>query len=530
MNPIQINDVSYVHPDREPLFHNVCLSVPRGGKAALVGENGSGKSTLMRLAAGQLQPSAGSLCIASAPYYIPQHFGQYDGLTVAGALGIGPAIRALHAILSGDASDANYTSLDDRWDIEERAQAAVAGWGLGTLPLDYPLASLSGGEKTRVFLAGAALHDPEVILLDEPSNHLDADARRQLYDFISGSRAAMLVISHDRTLLDLLDPTYELGPDGITAYGGNYTFYKAQKQALIDALQGDVLEKRKALRAAQQTARQAAERKQRADVRGRDKQAREGQSRIMMRTMKDGAEASAARLKDTQTDKIAAIADELHDIRSRMPDPHGLKVKFRPVKPIHGRMLVEAEGMNFGYGDRMLWPGPLSFRIAEGERVAIQGSNGSGKTTLLKLILGRLEPSSGRIVRMPFTSMYIDQEYALLDDSLTVYEQAARHNPRNLPEHGIKTELHRFLLPAASWDKPCGALSGGEKMKLLFCCMLIGEAAPDVLVLDEPTNNLDIRSLEIVTSALEGYPGTLLVISHDGRFLEEIGVERRIAL
>jgi ATPase subunit of ABC transporter with duplicated ATPase domains len=178
----------------------------------------------------------------------------------------------------------------------------------------------------------------------------------------------------------------------------------------------------------------------------------------------------------------------------------------------------------------MLWPEPLDFQIFSGERIAIKGGNGSGKTNLLRLILCQLQSTVGVVEREAFSSVYIDQEYSLVDDRKTVIEQAMAYNTRNLPEHEVKTELHRFLLPAAAWDKPCGALSGGEKMKLIFCCLLISDSSPGMLVLDEPTNNLDISSMEIVAGALAGYRGTLLVISHDAAFLHSVGVQREILL
>jgi ATPase subunit of ABC transporter with duplicated ATPase domains len=529
MSILQINDLSYVHADRTPLFEGVSFAVENRQKIALIGPNGSGKSTLLRLIAGLEKPVSGGIAVGGRCYYVPQHFGQYNGTTIAGALGIDRKIDALHAILSGDLSEANDAVLGDDWSIEERAAAALDAWGLSGFGLDQPLETLSGGEKTRVFLSGIAIREPALILMDEPSNHLDRSARERLYALIRDFPGAMLVVSHDRTLLDLLDTTLELGPKGVTPYGGNYEFYKEQRENKLRALQERIDEREKSLRTAQRAAREAAERKEKQDVRGRGKMKKERAPRILLKTIADGAAASAKRLNAAHAEKIESITQEISHLREQNPVRQALKIKFDDSTLHTGKMLVTADRVNFSYGEKPLWPRPLSLVVRSGERIAIEGENGSGKTTLLKLILGALEPTEGTIVRADgLQSLWVDQEYSLIDNDLTVFEQVQRFNTRQLPEHLLKTELHRFLFPADTWDKPCGRLSGGEKMRLICCCLLVGNAAPDLFVLDEPTNNLDIPSLELVTGALRDYRGTLLVVSHDRYFTREIGVERTI--
>lgn len=550
---LNIHDLSYVHPNREVLFTNVNLSLAAGAKAALIGHNGTGKSTLMRLIAGELAPASGSVAAASRPYVVPQHFGNYDGMTIAQALGVDRKITALRAILSGDLSDANYAALSDDWDIEERVAAALERWGLGGYDPGRSLATMSGGEKTRAFLAGIDIHDPALILMDEPTNHLDRTARQTLYELVGDSRAAILVVSHDRTLLNLLDTTYELTPTGVNTYGGNYEFYKEVRYRHLNALQESVGEKEKALRKARAVAREAAERKQKNDSRGAAKKAKEGVPRIMMNTIRSGAEKSGAHLKDVHERKLGAISQELSELRGRIPDGGAIKVKYGSSGIHRGKTLVVGDGVNFGYGsgvsrgqadgvgqavdsgygvvsDGMLWREPLDFRIETGDRIVVRGPNGSGKTTLVGLMLGRLVPAEGILARADFSCLYIDQEYSFVDDRLTVLEQVEKYNDRELPGHILKTELHRFRFPADTWDKKCSSLSGGEKMKLIFCCLIVSNAAPDVFILDEPTNNLDIQSLEIVTRSLRDYRGTLIVISHDEYFLREIGITSEIVL
>ena len=194
-----IKDLSYIHADKEILFSHLHLSINSGDKIALTGNNGCGKSTLMRILAGDLSPSSGTVLRPEHLYYVPQHFGQYDRQTIAQALGISHKLSALHAILSGDATEKHFNTLNDDWNVEERAQTSLDSWGLDGIPLSRPMEGLSGGEKTRIFLAGMELHNPTAILLDEPTNYLDADGRERLYNLIRRTSATVLVISHDRT-------------------------------------------------------------------------------------------------------------------------------------------------------------------------------------------------------------------------------------------------------------------------------------------------------------------------------------------
>ena len=173
---------------------------------------------------------------------------------------------------------------------------------------------------------------------------------------------------------------------------------------------------------------------------------------------------------------------------------------------------------------------PISFQLKSGDRLRIEGTNGSGKTTLLKIITGQLEPQEGTLTRADFSYVYLNQEYSIIDDRNSILEQAYAFNSRNLPEHEIKIILNRYLFPAPEWDKSCRKLSGGEKMRLAFCCLMISNNTPDMFILDEPTNNLDIQSIEIITNTIKKYTGTVIAISHDNYFIREIGVDQRIAL
>lgn len=527
---IIVQSVSYIHPDRTPLFSNISFSVLKGRKVALVGNNGSGKSTLLRIISGELQPAEGSIVSPEKPYYVPQYTGQYDHCTLDQALGIAPKLHALQAILQGDASPDNFTSLEDDWEIEERVKAAFTFWGIGHLTVDLSMNRISGGEKTKVFLAGIMIHQPSIVLLDEPSNHLDAASRTVLYEFIRNFKGTLLCVSHDRTLLNLLDTTLELSGSSIETYSGNYDFYRQEKEAKLHALQHSLNDKEKSIRQARQKAREVAEKRQKQEARGKNNTQKKALARIVANSLGNKAEQSSSKSKEIQEEKIKGLQEELQEMKEQIHRQSLLQIDFRSSGLHKDKVLADAREINFSYGSQTLWTSPLTFTIRSGERICLEGNNGSGKTTLVKLLTDALSPTSGELYRADFSTLYIDQEYSLLDPQLTLVEQIQRFNNRNLPEHELKMFLHVHQFPKEVWNKKCDQLSGGEKMKLILCCAIIKDNAPDLLILDEPTNNLDLYSQEILTRSIRNYQGTVLLISHDACFKKELHIERFIIL
>ena len=541
---ISIQQISYIHPDKEVLFSDLNFAISKGQKLGLVGNNGCGKSTLLQIIAGQLSPSSGVIVRPDDLYYIPQHFGQYDSLTIAQALQIERKQQALHAILAGDVSNENFTILNDDWNIEERSIAALDLWGLGQFTLSYPMNLLSGGEKTRIFLAGMDIHHPSVILMDEPTNHLDSSGRQRLYDWVEKYRSTLLVVSHDRTLLNLLPEICELEKHQINYYGGNYEFYKEQKTLMQEALQQRIEEKEKALRIARKVARETAERRDKQNVRGEKSNIKKGVPRIVLNALQGKSEKSTSKLTGVHQEKAEKLTNERNQLRGSLSPTAALKTDFNSSSLHTGKILVTAKEINFSYhsnsinndiqensiSKQQLWQAPVSFQLKSGDRLRIEGANGSGKTTLLKLITGQLQPQEGTLTRTDFSYVYLNQEYSIIDDRNSILEQAYAFNSRNLPEHEIKIILNRYLFPASEWDKSCRKLSGGEKMRLAFCCLMISNNTPDMFILDEPTNNLDIQSIEIITATIKNYAGTVIAISHDNYFIQEIGVEQCILL
>ncbi len=527
---LTLQNISYTHPNKDLLLSDINLTVNNYEKTALIGNNGVGKSTLLKIIAKELQPLNGQISVETEPYYVPQIFGQFNQLTIAQALRIEGKLNALKEILKGNTSEENFNLLNDDWTIEDRCSEALNYWKLNELDLSQKMGTLSGGQKTKVFLAGIFIHQPELILLDEPSNHLDIASRQLLYDFVQNTKSALIIVSHDRKLLNLLNSICELSKHGIKLYGGNYDFYKEQKQIENNALSQDIQSKEKALRKAKEKERETLERQQKLDSRGKGTQEKSGVARIMMNTLRNNAENSTSKLKSVHTEKISGLSQDLQELRSSLPNIDKMKFGFDNSALHKGKILFTANDINFGYNNKPLWKNNITFQIASGERIVLKGKNGSGKTTLINLILGDLEPQTGIIYRAENKSVCIDQDYSLLDNTLNVYGQAQQFNTSALQEHEVKIRLTRFLFTKNDWDKPCIALSGGERMRLLLCCLTINSKSPDIIILDEPTNNLDIQNVEILTTAINEYQGTLIVVSHDETFLEQVNIERTIEL
>ncbi|GAA4919345.1 ABC-F family ATP-binding cassette domain-containing protein [Mucilaginibacter defluvii] len=526
---IIVNSVSYSHTDRTQLFRDITFSIDKGDKAALVGNNGVGKSTLLQIVAGIIAPTTGHVSIPARPWYVPQHLGQYDEMTIARALTVDLKLAALKAITEGSVDIQHFNDLNDDWEIEDKLHLAMAEWHLEHLSPSQRLHELSGGEKTKVFLAGITLHDPDIILLDEPSNHLDTGSRDQLYRLISDSRATIVVISHDRALLNLLPLTLELSFSKAEVYGGNFNFYQAQKYLKLNALENDLHEQTKTMKQSQAQAREVAEKRQRMESRGKAEGKSGSLPRIIAGGLRSQAQGSTAKALNAQNEKLNHISDNIRQIRSQIQQYQVLKIDITSSGMHKGKVLVDAKEITYAFDRHPLWDA-LTFQIRSGDRVHIKGANGAGKTTLLKIVTGMLQPTDGRLERANFNYLYLDQDYTILDPEKSVFEQLQDFDSRQLQEHELRSLLIYAQFDRNAWNKRSGVLSGGEKMKLALCCLSVSDHAPDMLILDEPTNNLDIKSMEVLTAAVKDFEGTLLLISHDAYFVKEIAVDKMIEL
>ncbi|MFI6798744.1 ribosomal protection-like ABC-F family protein [Streptosporangium canum] len=526
---IVVSNLSFSWPDDTLVFEDLSFTIP-AGRTGLVAPNGAGKSTLLRLIAGALRPAAGSVTVEGVLGYLPQTLPLVGDLTVAEVLEIAPVIRALNAIESGDASEEHFTTIGNDWDIEERTRAQLDRLGLGDVSLTRRLHTLSGGQVVSLGLAAQLLKRPDVLLLDEPTNNLDLDARHKLYDVLGDWNGCLLLVSHDRALLDRMDRIAELDQGEIRSYGGNFTEYEEAVRAGREVAEKNVRNAEQEVRREKREMQQARERAARRAGNAARNLKSAGLPKIFAGTMKRRAQESAGKANETHATRVSEARARLDEAGRALRDEQKIALELPGTRVPAGRTVFLGERMQVRYGERPLFAGEgADLAIRGPERIALTGPNGAGKSTLLRVINGELEPEGGGTKRADGRVAYLSQRLDLLDLDRTVAENLAAFAP-GMPEAQRMNLLARFLFRGSRMHLPVGVLSGGERLRATLACVLCAEPAPQLLLLDEPTNNLDLVSVAQLEGALQSYEGAFVVVSHDERFLAEIGVDRWLRL
>jgi ATP-binding cassette subfamily F protein uup len=486
------------------LLEGVDLSIDRGERVCLVGRNGTGKSTIMRLITGEVKPDVGKVVyqqgvrITLLTQEVPQHITGSVFDVVAGALGEqGKLLAEYHQVssrLAQDHSEKLMAELEnvqhmletaDGWQIHQRVETILSRL---RLPEDTGFSELSGGLKRRVLLAKALAGEPDLLLLDEPTNHLDIDAIAWLEEFLLEFGGTLLFVTHDRMLLQkLATRIVDLDRSRLTSWPGNYDIYLERKQAALDAEAVENAKFDKKLAAEEAWIRQG--------VKAR-------------RTRNEG--------------RVRALK-ELRRIRSERREVTGTARMQMQEAERTGKLVMEAQGVGFGYEGKTVIR-DFSTTIIRGDKVGIIGPNGSGKTTLLRILLGKLKPQKGAVKHGTNLEVaYLDQHREKLDDEKTVQDNVANGSDyvtiNNNRRHVIGY-LQDFLFAPARARSPVKVLSGGERNRLLLARLFAKPS--NVLVLDEPTNDLDIETLDLLEELLMDYPGTVLLVSHDRAFINNV--------
>ncbi|MFB9931138.1 ribosomal protection-like ABC-F family protein [Amycolatopsis halotolerans] len=522
---IVLSGISFSWPDDTLVFDQLSATFP-AGRTGLVAPNGAGKSTLLKLIAGQLKPAAGSVTVDGVLGYLPQDLPLTADRTVAEVLSIDAILKAISAVEEGDAAEEHFTTIGADWDIEDRTRAQLDRLGLGDLTLDRLLGTLSGGQVVSLGLAAQLLRSPDVLLLDEPTNNLDHTARQQLYSVLSDWSGCLLVVSHDRALLDRMDRVAELGADEIRFYGGNFTEYEQSVQAEREVAEKNIRNAEQEVKREKREMQQARERADKRASNAKRNLSNAGLPKIFAGTMKRNAQESAAKADGTHAARVSAAKAKLDQAERSLREDQKISLELPKTAVPAGRTLfagkhLRVRGLFAGEGAELSIRGP--------ERIALTGPNGVGKSTLLRLMHGTLTPDAGEISRADGRIAYLSQRLDLLDSERTVAENFADAAPEMLPADRMNL-LARFLFRGARAHLPVGVLSGGERLRATLACVLFAEPAPQLLLLDEPTNNLDLVSAGQLESALNAYQGGFVVVSHDERFLAEIGVDRWLRL
>ncbi|MEU5845856.1 ribosomal protection-like ABC-F family protein [Saccharopolyspora shandongensis] len=523
------SNLSFSWPDDTPVFQDLSFTVG-GGRTGLVAPNGAGKSTLLKLIAGEYRPGAGSVSAEGVLGYLPQSLPLLGDPTVAEVLGIAPVLRALAAIESGDADEEHFTTIGNDWDIEERTRAQLDRLGLGDVSLTRRLHTLSGGQVISLGLAAQLLTRPDVLLLDEPTNNLDRDARRKLYDVLDDWNGCLLLVSHDRALLDRMDRIAELERGEIRFRGGNFTSYEESVRAEREVAEKNIRSAEQEVKREKREMQQARERAQRRASNAARNIESAGLPKIIAGGLKRRAQESAGKANDTHAARLSDAKTRLDEAERSLRDEQRITLELPGTNLPAGRTVFLGERLQVQRGERALFAGDgVDLAIRGPERIALTGPNGAGKSSLLRVINGDLAPSGGSAKRADGRVAYLSQRLDLLDLDRTVLENLAAFAP-GMPEAQRMHLLARFLFRGSRIHLPVGVLSGGERLRATLACVLFAEPAPQLLLLDEPTNNLDLLSIGQLESALTAYEGAFVVVSHDERFLAKIGVDRWLRL
>ncbi len=490
---IVCSELSFAWPDGDVVLP--ALDVAFGaGRTGLIGTNGCGKSTLLRLIAGELRPTSGTVRTVGSIGYLPQTVALDADRTMAELLGVAAQRRALRAVEAGNA--AAIADVGDAWDIEERAAAALGRFGLPT-DLDRPTDTLSGGEAVLTGIAGLLVRRLPVTLLDEPTNNLDRRARELLYDAVARWPGVLLVVSHDRELLELLDSTAELRAGSVRLFGGPLSAYEEQLAAeqdsarrLVRAAEADVRRERRELNEART---KLARRVRYADTDHANKR----KPKIIMNARKREAQVSAGKLRIGHEQRLDAARDGLAAAAAQLRADATIRIDLPATAVPAGRIV--------GVVDERVIRGP--------ERIGVVGANGSGKTTLLRRIVAQVPVGA------------LPQRLDVLDDGRSVLDNVRAATPGATPQ-AVRAGLARFLVSGDAVHRPAGTLSGGERFRVVLARLLLADPPPQLLLLDEPTNSLDLASVDRLVEALAAYRGALVVASHDHDFLHRIGVRR----
>lgn len=520
-----LNGVAASRPDGSRLFDDLTLAFGRE-RTGVVGRNGVGKTRLLRLVAGLDVPLKGTVSRVGTIGWFDQDRSFGPDASAAVALGVAEERSRLRRILDGRA-DADDLDLAD-WSLEARLDAALVQCGLSDLDLDRAISSLSGGEQTRLRLAGLLLQAPDLLVLDEPTNHLDTDGRAMVRRLLENWKGGAVVVSHDRTLLRGMDRIIELSNCGAETFGGGYDLYQAQRAAQIAAAERDLDTAERQVASVRRQAQVTVERRERRDRAGRAFAARGSEPRILLGARAERAEITSGRERRSGERQLTNAITALESARERVQSIRQFDIPMPPTGLATGRAVVRLDDAVVATGSGLRLLGPLSLHLVGPERIAVTGPNGSGKSTLLGLIGGRIAASSGAVER-PVASECVDQHASILGPTGTLVEAYLRLNPE-ASLNQAQAALARFLFRNAAAARDVSTLSGGERLRAALACVLTGARPPPLLLLDEPTNHLDLDSIAAVEAALARYDGALVVVSHDADFLEAIGVTRRIAL
>lgn len=523
-NPhLALEGASYVLPDGRALFSEITAQFDQQ-PTGLVGRNGVGKSLLARILAGELAPAAGGVLRSGPVHYLAQQVSPDPYATVATLAAVQPVIDALARIENGSVAAVDFDIVGDRWDIRQRLRAELDSHQLGYLDIDRPAATLSGGEAMRVALVGAFLIDADFLILDEPTNHLDRANRQMLMEQLRRWPNGLLVISHDRALLEQMSRIVELSSLGLRSYGGGYSFYAQCKAHEREEALRQLAQRKHERKREEQTLQEQRERQERRQARGNQQGRDANQAKILLGRQKERSESTSARFQVQQLAAREQLSQRVRDAAQQVEEEFAITLYAPAVSSAESRRVATLSDMQLPFGARA--GHPINLSLHSRQRVGVTGPNGCGKSTLLRVMASQLAPLAGQCdVRSSVA--YLDQHLTDLHPHHSTLAQLQAVNS-SLSEGELRTRLAQLGLPAEKALQPVSLLSGGERLKAALACALYSDNPAQILLLDEPSNHLDLASVQALEAMLLQYRGALLVVSHDEIFLDRLMLSDRL--
>lgn len=522
---IQFNQLSYALPNGDFLFKEIQFLFS-GKKIGLIGRNGIGKSTLLSLISGKLSPSGGSLHCPFAIYHAEQ-FIQNENQTVSQYLGFLEKLNALSEIEKGNCDQKYFDLLDNDWSVRERFFLSLEKFNLNYLSENQMISTLSGGERTRLIWVKSVLSQSPILLLDEPTNHLDFRNRQFFYEWIKSFQGMVIIASHDRELLNHLDTQVEITSKGLFQYGGNYDDYLIQKTLQENAKQQQLQESKRQYQNTLNSMQKSKETLEQRRKYGKALREKGSIDKMLANSKRGQSERTQSRQKKLYEKMQINAEENLKTIQSQIEIQDNIRMNLEKTKVPDHKKVLSIENLTFSH-EKQLKKGIFNFNleISGSKRIAILGNNASYKSTLCQLLTGALLPKSGKIIwHVPF--VYLDQRAACLDFNLNLIENFLKLQP-DANIHKAHQVLAQYLFKNVQAEKHVSVLSGGERLRAALACLLSASTPPQCLILDEPSNHLDLQSLAILEEMLRQFQGTLIVVSHDRYFLKSIQCDFKI--
>ncbi|WP_186645699.1 ABC-F family ATP-binding cassette domain-containing protein [Fluviispira vulneris] len=528
---ISVHDLAKNLPDGTLLFRNFNFNLGKE-KVGIIGKNGIGKSTLLRILAGEMEYSAGSIVIEGKLSYLPQKIQDFSKFSIAQILNVEKKLNALQKADIGKATLDDLHEIDDDWDFMTHLQAILKSLELEDIDLQRLGESISGGELMHFLYARLLLENPDIILFDEPTNNLDSAGKNHFYKALSSSRLGYLIVSHDRELLNKMDRIFEISNLGLRTYQGNYDFYLEERNKENEAALHKVTFAEERLKKQVKMEHVLLEKQEKRNVQGKKNIPNLGLPKIVLGRMKENAQNTTSRLKDIHADKTMEYSEAVQREKAELRDEYRIKIDIKKSNIPSTKEMIMCQNLNYRFSNanHSLWKENINFAVIGNKRVHLTGRNGSGKSTLLKLITQQIFPTVGDIKIGSLKFALLDQGTSFLHDELSILENLQKFAMEHFVEHELRVKAGRFLFYGDSVFKKVKYLSGGERVRLALACLLAMNNAPDIFILDEPTNNLDIESIEILTECLNKFSGVLFVVSHDKNFISDIKINMTISL